>query len=267
MPQAASSVSAVGPSSVGKARRLEGEGDELPGIRSTAKTRPRWLRIGVGGLGSVLLLTGLIGALHFPFAAPLLRALLPGAICPVMRGTPAQIDRAHAIGAAEIRSAAATPAPTRLALGFQLGVTRRSDLDAWASRYEVSCHPIAGNDNLRRCTDVPPAAVGEPADLGKLEEVTFELRSSGELVNVQTLRRRLSPVQAAHTVEQLEHAAAAGLGAPSTEGGKPTVAHLSRGLLSTYVAVHVFTDYRATISATNLAPTGMMVREEYLSLL
>jgi len=42
-------------------------------------------------------------------------------------------------------------------------------------------------------------------------------------------------------------------------------AKLSQGLLATYVAVHTFTDYRATVSATNLAHTGVMVREEYLS--
>jgi hypothetical protein len=183
-----------------------------------------------------------------------------------MRGTPAQIDRAHAIGAAAIRTGATSPAPTRPALGFHLDQTRRSDLVAWASSHKVSCKAIAGNDNLQRCGNVPPAAIGEANDLGTLEEVTFEFKSSGELVNVQTLRRRLGAADAAHTAAQLEHAAAAALGPPSTVGGQPTAAHLSRGLLSTFVAIHVFTDYRATISATNLPPTGTMVREEYLSL-
>jgi hypothetical protein len=223
------------------------------------------MRFGVGAGGSLLLVTGLIGALHFPFAAPLLRKIFPGAVCPVMRGTPAQIDRAHAIGAAAIRRDASSPAPTRPALGFQLDRTRKSDLDAWAAKNQVSCRAIAGNENLQRCSNVPPAAVGEADDLGALEEVTFEFKSSGELTNVQTLRRHLSAARAARAVAELEHSVGAELGAPSTVGGEPTVAHLSRGLLATYVAVHVFTDYRATVSATNLAPTGMMVREEYLS--
>jgi hypothetical protein len=223
------------------------------------------MRFGVGAAGSLLLVTGLIGALHLPFAAPLLRKIFPNAVCPVMRGTPAQIDRAHAIGAAAIRRSASTPAPTRLALGFQLDQTRKSELDAWAARNKVSCKAIGGNDNLQRCSNVPPEAIQETTDLGALEEVTFEFKSSGELTNVQTLRRHLSPAQAAHAADQLERSVAAALGAPSTTGGKPTVAHLSHGLLSTYVAVHAFTDYRATVSATNLAPTGMMVREEYLS--
>jgi hypothetical protein len=223
------------------------------------------MRFGVATVGSLVLATGLIGVLHLPFAAPLLRKIFPGAVCPVMRGTPAQIDRAHAIGAAAIRHGASSPAPTRPALGFQLNRTRKTDIDTWATRNHVSCKSIAGNDNLQRCSNVPPAAVGEADALGPLEEVTFELESSGELTNVQTLRRHLSAARAAHAVDELEHSLAAQLGAPSTFGGEPTVAHLSRALLSTYVAVHAFTDYRATISAINLTPTGMMVREEYLS--
>jgi hypothetical protein len=66
-------------------------------------------------------------------------------------------------------------------------------------------------------------------------------------------------------VAALERSAAAVLGKPTSLGGEPTVAHLSRGLLSTYVATHAFTDYRATVSASNLGETGVMVREEYLS--
>ncbi len=48
-------------------------------------------------------------------------------------------------------------------------------------------------------------------------------------------------------------------------GGEPTSSHLGRAFLSSYVAVHGFRDYRATVSATNLASTGVMVREEYVS--
>jgi len=238
---------------VGHARRLKA-------------TRPRrWLRRSMIAAGALLGLTGLIGVLHMPFAGPLLRTIMPGGICPIMRGTPAQIDRAHALGATAIRGSATTAAPDRPALGFALDKSTKVDLDAWARGHDVSCRSIAGNENLQRCTDVPASAVGEPAALGALEEATFEFKSSGQLVNVQTMRRHLSGAQAALAAEELEHTAAAALGAPSTLAGAPTVAHLSSTLLATYVAAHVFTDYRATISATNLSPTGVMVREEYLS--
>jgi hypothetical protein len=231
---------------------------------AAAPRRHRLIRIGVRVAAGALTLTGLVGVLHMPFAAPLLRLVFPG-VCPVMRGTPEQIDRAHALGAAAVRDAAAAPAPSRPALGFHLDQTRRSDLDAWARSHGVSCGSIAGNDNLQRCTGVAAAAVGQSSELGPLEEITFEFQASGQLVNVQTLRRKLTPEQAARIAAALERNAAATLGDPNTVGGEPTVAHLSRSLLASYVAVHAFKDYRATVSATNLAPTGIMVREEYLS--
>ncbi|HEX4405948.1 MAG TPA: hypothetical protein VH560_14020 [Polyangia bacterium] len=203
--------------------------------------------------------------LHMPFAAPLLRKVMPGGICPIMRGTPEQIDRAHAVGATAIRASASAMAPVRPALGFTLDTSTKTDVAAWAKGHDVTCKSIAGNETLQRCTDVPAAAVGEPDDLGPLEEATFEFNASGWLVNVQTLRRRLSGAKAATTASALEIAAVAALGTPTTLAGQPTAAHLSSGQLATYVAAHVFRDYRATISATNLAPTGVMVREEYLS--
>lgn len=240
-----------------------------PAGRSTSAVEPvrswRWLRLAAIGAGSLASLTALVGVLHMPFAAPLLRRLMPGSVCPIVRGTPAQIDRAHAIGAAAIRSGASSPAPARMALGFQLDRTTKADLVAWATAHDVSCSAIAGNDTLQRCRDVPAAAVGEPAELGTLEEAAFEFRASGELVNVQTMRRRLGFAEGARAAGMLERRLAAALGAPSTSAGAATAAHLARGQLWTYSAVHLFTDYRATVSATNLAPTGVMVREEFLS--
>ncbi len=225
----------------------------------------RWFPLAVRMTGAAVALTGLIGILHLPFAAPMLRWIFSGAVCPIVRGTPEQIDRAHAMGAKAIRDAARSAAPARPALGFDLDKTHRSDLSVWAARHRISCGSIAGNENLQKCSDVPPAAVGQPSDLGPLEEATFEFQANGQLVNLQTLRRHLTPEQAAHTAAELERRAAAVLGSPQSQGGEPTAPHLSRGFLATYVAVHTFTDYRATVSATNLSDTGVMVREEYLS--
>ena len=222
-------------------------------------------RVAVGTGTAAVLLTCLVGVLHLPFAAPLLRKLSPASLCPITHGTPAQIDRAHAIGGAAIRASASARAPSRPALGFELDKTTRGDLDAWAARNRLSCEKIGGNENLRRCTDVPASAVGEPPGDGPLEEVSFELRGTGELVNVETLRRHLSPEQAVRVVVEREETIGRGVGAPSKTGGEATVAHLSRGFLSSYVAEHTYLDYRATVSATNLGETGVMAREQYLS--
>ena len=94
----------------------------------------------------------------------------------------------------------------------------------------------------------------------------FELSSGGTLVNVQTLRRGLAPSRAAEVAGLLEGETVRALGAPTSTSGAATEAHLRSGLLHSYVAEHVFTDYRATIVATDLGKSGVMVREQYLSL-
>lgn len=238
------------------------------GAAATKPARPRsrrLARVGAGVGAGALVLTGLVGVLHLPFAAPLLRMIRIGAVCPLTRGTPEQIDRAHAIGGAAIRASATASAPARPALGFTLDRSTRADLDAWATRHGLSCSSIGGNANLRRCTDVPASALGEPDSLGVIEEVAFELRSTGELVNVETLRRGLTEAQAAMVTADRERTAASTLGEPANVGGEATAAHLGHGYLSSFVAEHVFTDYRATVSATNMGKTGVMVREQYLS--
>ncbi|MBS2016014.1 MAG: hypothetical protein JST00_24235 [Deltaproteobacteria bacterium] len=234
-------------------------------LASPSAAAPRAWRFLLRAAVGVALATTIVGLLHMPFAAPLLRAITPSWACPIRRGTPEQIDRAHAMGAANIRANARESAPARPALGFALDTTTRGDIRAWASKNGVSCAAIGGNDNLQKCTNVPAAAVGQPAAYGPLEEITFELRATGELVNVQTMRRGLTAEAAATIAGDLEARMRASLGEPTQRGGEPTAAHLSHGVLSTFVAVHQFTDYRATVTATNLAGTGTMVREEYLS--
>lgn len=229
-------------------------------------TPSKIVRWGKGLALGTLLLTCFAGVLHMPFARPLLRMVSPASICPVMRGSPEQIDHARAIAAASIRSATTANAPARPALGFVLDQTQRQDVRAWAAAKKIKCSSIGGNDHLQSCGPLPASALGEPDDFGDFEEVTFEFRATGELVHVQTTRRHLTVASAAATASRLETKAAEVLGPPSASAGAATVTHLSHGVLSTYSATHTFADYRATIVATNLAPTGVMVREEYLSM-
>src|SRR3712207_5013014 len=49
----------------------------------------------------------------------------------------------------------------------------------------------------------------------------------------------------ARTVAALERQARSALGPPSSAAGEPTPAHLGDGLLATYVATPLFTDFRA----------------------
>lgn len=227
----------------------------------------RFGRVLVGTGAAAVLLTALVGVLHMPFAKALLRRLSPASLCPVTHGSAAQIDRAHAIGAAAIRASASRRAPSRPALGFVLEKTTRAELDAWAKLHGLSCGDINGNPTLRRCNDVPAAALGEPESDGPVEEVAFELRGTGALVSVQTLRRGMDPARSADVARGLERSAASALGAPTKSCGEPTTAHLAHGFLASYEAEHAFQDYRATISATSMGKRGIMVREQYLSVL
>ena len=226
----------------------------------------RWKRIALRGTGAVALAVGVIGLLHMPVAAPLLRMISPASLCPVTKGSAAQIDRGHALGAANLRATATGDAKARPALGFTLDATKRADIDAWAKANGISCGAINGNENLRRCVDVPAHAVGAPESLGALEEVTFELRATGELVNVQSMRRKLTGEQAVTVATTLDRGLEEALGAATKVGGKATATHLESGRFATYVTERTFRDYSASITATNLAPTGVMVREQYMSL-
>ena len=230
-----------------------------------------WRRRLAYAMAGAAAFTGLVGILHLPFAAPLLRKISPAALCPIQRGTPDQVDRAHAIAAAGKTNAGATAAPVRFALGFELDRTTRGDVTAWGEKNAISCSQIAGNETLMRCTDVPLAALAGSSpsavdDVRTYEEVTFAFRSTGELVNVQARRRHLSADAASKLAGSIAARTEKALGRPSTVGGEPTAAHLSRGALSTFVAQYAFSDYEASVAATNLPPYGVMVREQYISL-
>lgn len=221
-------------------------------------------------VAAVAVFTSVVGALHMPFAAPLLRRVSPAAVCPVQRGTPEQVDRAHTLSAAA-KAKTTTAAPARFAMGFELDRTTRRDVAAWGEKNRLSCSKLAGNESLIRCVDVPVSAFEASSaaaveGVGAYEDVSFVFRSTGELVNVQARRRHLSADAASKLAASLSLRAEHALGAPTTVGGDPTAAHLSRGALSTYVAEFAFSDYEATVAATNLPPHGVMVREQYISL-
>lgn len=228
-------------------------------------------RLAYTATGAIALFTCVVGALHMPFAGSLLRKLSPAALCPVQRGTPEQVDRAHAISAAAKANANGAPAPTRFALGFELDRTTRRDVVAWGEKNALSCSKFAGNESVMRCVDVPVKAFEDSSvvsidGVGPYEEVSFVFRSTGELVNVQARRRHLPAAAASKLAESMSVRAEHAFGRPTSVGGEPTEAHLSRGVLSTFVAEYAFSDYEATVAATNLSPHGVMVREQYISL-
>lgn len=243
---------------------------KTPPLRDTfaARTKCPRLRRGLLAFGGVAtLVIGLVGVMHHPMALVWLRTITPTSLCPVTHGTPEQVDRGRALGAKAIRRTATKAARVRPALGFTLDRTTAGDVAAWARAHDVRCERLRGNETLQRCTDVPAGAFGRPASFGPVDEVVFELSAVGVLMSVHTMRRHLSPEDASGVARALDEELSASLGPPSRRGGASSAAHLGSALMRGYVSERAFTDYQVKISATNLAAQGVMVREQYLSLL
>ncbi|WP_394831143.1 hypothetical protein LVJ94_31990 [Pendulispora rubella] len=202
-----------------------------------------------------------IGALHMPFARPLLAKL--GVGCPVTKATPRAIDAARAIPAAMYLGKPGAPA--RPAAGFELEKTTLADLAAWAKRHRISCDALHGNETLRACKDVDAMALGEPAAFAPAEEVTFEFRASGTLAVVTVLRRKLPVAEANAMVADVSRRLREALGTPSKSAGENTAVHFGKGPLQAFQEEYEFGDYAATLTETRIGDLGMLVREQYFS--
>ncbi|WP_394841828.1 hypothetical protein LZC95_32720 [Pendulispora brunnea] len=202
-----------------------------------------------------------IGALHMPFARPLLAKL--GVGCPVTKGTPRAVDDARAIPAAMYIGKPGAPA--RPAAGFELEKTTLADLEAWAKRQGISCAPLRGNETLRACQDVDARALGEPPTFPPAEEVTFEFRASGTLAVVTVLRRKLPLAEANAMVAESSKRLREVLGAPAKSTGENTAAHFAKGPLQAFQEEYEFGNYAATLTETRIGDLGMLVREQYFS--
>jgi hypothetical protein len=208
-------------------------------------------------LGGIVVLGGV---LHLPAARPLLARL--GAPCPVRTVSAAEVDAARGPALAALRGEA--KAKSRPALGLRLDATTAGDVAAWAKANRLSCvAPRKAPDTLS-CTDVPAEALGLPASHGRVPDVALAFDARGVLVAVDALRRGLSPREAAEAGTALVGRLSAELGAPSERAGDWTAEHLG-GPLHTSIVRFRFRDYVATVTATHLPGTGVILREQYLS--
>jgi hypothetical protein len=208
-------------------------------------------RIGVGVAGTI----ATIGALHLPFARPLLARL---AGCPFSRVTPEQVEQAQRSALRKLRGPHAAPA--RPALGFDLDATTLLDVKAWARRNGIACEE-SRQGTLLKCDTVPAARLISDGT-GSIDEVAFGFHLADHvLVNVTTLRTGIDGEAAAARLAEvatrlrrtLGDPAAARLPVPGWDGSGPA-----------YVSYR-FSDYLAEASAMRLPDRGVMVREHYVS--
>jgi hypothetical protein len=177
-----------------------------------ASLRPLAVRSGLAALGVVGASIVLIGALHAPWARPLLMRL---GGCPI-ESDPLVIERAQREGAHARRGD--QPSPTRVVHGFHLGEDGPSEVEAWASAHGAQC--TAHREGLwLGCTNVSGTAIGMQ---GALERLDFTFRSGDRrLVSVTAYQQAPDLTANAASFEAARAELRAALGEPSFHGGAP----------------------------------------------
>jgi hypothetical protein len=219
-------------------------------------------RIAVRVAGVLAGATLLVGALHMPFARGL---LMRAGGCPMagVKMSAAQMDHARHMGISSL-GPATKDAPARPALGFDLDVTTLADVHAWAAREHLDCEDA--REALVKCTAVPAAALGRPADLAAVDELVLAFNPQGHLVNLTTLRTHLAPDQGAHAAQVIVSSLDGSLGVSgdSTEDFAPT--HIAQaGAAGLASRAYHYGDYVADVTAMTLPASGLALREHYMS--
>jgi hypothetical protein len=228
---------------------------------TTTTPKRRLLRALGWTLGALVAFTALMGFAHTRAGRPLLALLGKG--CPLDKATPQDVEKLRQTALDKLRGA--TAAAARPALGLQLDVTSEGEAVQWAESKQLKCSLSRKGMHSLRCSEVPPAALGEAFAQRPVQEVTFVFGPAGKLVAVDTWRAQLSSAEASALFDGLTKGLSAQLGQPTTTVGDASATYLGGGALHTAVANYNFNDYVASVSATNLAEKGIAVREKYQS--
>jgi hypothetical protein len=215
-------------------------------------------KVVLGTLAATTVLVGAVGALHLPFARPLLMRL---GGCPADRVSPLAIHAARHEAITAARGPIAAPA--RPALGFALDEATIDDVRAWSSRAGVTCDEKR-EGTFVRCRDVAAASLPGTWPHGTLAEVTFGLSpKTKKVIAVATLRSGLSDSDGVQTISGTSRELEAKLGAPTKSAGDASA--LASAGYHTATLSYAYSDYLASVTATKMPERGVLVREEYLS--
>jgi hypothetical protein len=211
---------------------------------------------------ALLAATAAVGALHMPFARPLLMRLGGCPMAGASKMTAADLERARHMGVEGDRGV--TPAPARPALGFALDASTLADVRAWAARTHADCddpHP-----GLVVCKDVRPESLGLDPSQGTIDQLVLGFDTESRLVNASTLRQHLAADTASRTAQAIVASLRSQLGPAGQHAGSFDPAALAQpGAAGISTVEYRFSDYVADVSTTNLGPTGPMLREHYMS--
>ncbi len=227
----------------------------------TARVTPRMKRRAAQIVAGAAFALAAVGALHAPFARPLLMRL---GGCPVAghRMTVAQMENARRMSSSVLRGDG--PAPARPAVGFVLDVTTLADVKAWSARSGVDCE--APHDGFLLCKHVQPAALGLDPAAPPVDELSLGFDGASRLVNESTLRTHLPPEVASREAKQIVRALTDCLGPSAKTAGDFDPTQIARpGVDGVSTVAFRFRDYIADVSAMSLAASGTLVREHYMS--
>lgn len=157
-------------------------------------------------------------------------------------------------------------AAARPAFGFVLDKSTRAELTAWGASVGATCKEELRGAALR--CEASAENEGRPiaAEGGiPIRDAFFRFDPRGVLVGVDLMRDGTDGVKAASALTAISERIARDAGPPTTVQGTASPAHLS-GYLNRAATEFRFADYAADVSATNLGPQGVVVREQYRSI-
>lgn len=216
----------------------------------------RLLVLRVARWGILLVALGLVAmvAIHLPPVRDWLAANghRGGGFCPLGYSSPSPAKLAAQRGT--------VPANARPALGFELDRSTADDIDGWATENDLACTTkYAGR--MIECANVPASLLG-----GTLAatSIWFEIGARGTLRSIKTARRNGDVETVAEAYEEADRALAR-TGAVWRRTGSASPSTLANGALRQAACEYRFTDYRATVRATNMGD-GFLLTEEYATL-
>jgi hypothetical protein len=212
--------------------------------------------VGLGALAAVA--TGVIGVAHTSWGRPLLQLPLLSSMakragCPVGTIEPSAFE---AVRAERLRGDVGTDrAKGHPALGFVLGQTRRSDVDAWALRERLACKPgfVA---SVLECDDV--ASFGAP----KIARLRLQFDEQARLVSVDLFRNG-SAAELVPRYEQLGRELDEAVGPATTNAGTSPARFMTSSPFETAIRTYAYRDYVAKATLLSLGKRGVRLRETY----
>jgi hypothetical protein len=210
---------------------------------------------------AAIVMTGLVGLAHAPFARSLLQTL---GGCPMAgaRITPEVAERARRLALAT--EPAALSAPARPALGFALDRSTHDEVRAWARRQRVECDDA--RPGLMKCARVAPEAIGSSANGATIDELALEFDPNERLVNMTTFRTHMTPAAASARARAIVAWLSQTLGPAELRAGDFAESSL-RGPAEASISTarYRFDDYVADVTAMNAPGSGPSIREHYMS--